>query len=178
MQSARGPAPFCRRVTANLVADPCVCGWYGRPSCTRIPHRSVTCQSAVFNVRSRRAARCRRTWRERICATPRHAAVPVAAAHCARSPTRSARPSITCRAGSKSSGISSRSTPPGPVGACISENARASAAAARLDTHDPRRARPRPRKRAEPVCSRLVAGAKWIRTSSSVPIGNTLHRPR
>src|SRR5690348_13560484 len=28
------------------------------------------------------------------------------------------------------------------------------------------------------VRSGLAAGGKWIRTSSSVPIGNTLHRPR
>ena len=43
---------------------------------------------ALLKRRSRRAARCRNTCRERICAIPRHAPVPVVVAHCARSPTR------------------------------------------------------------------------------------------
>lgn len=51
----------------------------------------------------------RNTCPERIGGIPHRAPVLVAAARCARSPTRSARPSITCRAGSKSSGTFARS---------------------------------------------------------------------
>jgi Transposase C of IS166 homeodomain len=52
-------------------------------------------------ARSRRGDHCRSTCPERSSGIPHRAVVPVAAARCARSPTRSARPWIMSRAASK-----------------------------------------------------------------------------
>src|SRR5207237_1210369 len=75
-----------------------------RDQAARLAAASPTAAAAVEAAperRSRRAAHCPNTFPEKISGIPHHAPALVAAACCAKSATRSPRPSITCPAGSR-----------------------------------------------------------------------------